>query len=338
MFRNFRLAAAVATAIPLIAGPLIAIPLIASPAAAQVAPPEAAGQPAPQEPSATEIFALEIERFRRLTVPVTIGGKGPFRFLIDTGAQATVLSRDLADQLELFDRDTATLVAVASTREVETTAIEQFTLGTREFTVRQAPILEAAHIGGADGILGLDSLQEQRVLFDFENSTLQVADADELGGNRGFDIVVRARSALGQLIIHRARIDGVDVAVIIDTGAQGSVGNLELQRQLRRMRAGGEQVLTDVNGVELTSDISLARSLEMGRANIQNLALAFTDSPIFASLGLMNEPAMVLGMSELKLFKRVAIDFATQQILFDLPRSATLAQRDMFTRREGRLR
>ena len=29
-----------------------------------------------------------------MTVPVTIHGLGPFRFLIDTGAQATVLSLD----------------------------------------------------------------------------------------------------------------------------------------------------------------------------------------------------------------------------------------------------
>lgn len=336
MFRSFHFAAAIAA--PLIVGPLVAGPLVTSPAAAQDAPAEAPALPAAKEPSAAELFALEIERYRRLTVPVTIGGKGPYRFMIDTGAQATVLSRDLADQLELFDRDTATLVAMASTREVETTAIDQFALGSREFAISRAPILEASHIGGADGILGLDSLQEQRVLFDFENSTLQVADADELGGNRGFDIVVRARNELGQLVIHRARIDGVDVAVIIDTGAQSTVGNLELQRQLRRMRAAGEQVLTDVNGVDLASDISLARSLDMGRAKISNLALAFTDSPIFANLDLLDEPAMVLGMSELKLFKRVAIDFATQRILFDLPRSASLAQRDMFSRQTGRLR
>ena len=36
-------------------------------------------------------------------------------------------------------------------------------------------------------------------------------------------------------------------------------------------------------------------------------------------IGLDDRPAMVLGMSELKLFKRVAIDFKQRKVLFDLP-------------------
>lgn len=291
------------------------------------------GEPATSAPaptatpiSLTEIIALETERYRRLTVPVTIGGEGPYRFMIDTGAQATVLSRDLADRLQIFDRNSATLVAMASTREVETIRVARVGLGSREFTIQTAPLLDSANIGGADGILGLDSLQHQRVLFDFENNTLAVADADELGGNRGFDIIVRARRQLGQLIIHRALIDGVRVAVIIDTGAQGSVGNPELHRRLRRARQQADTTMTDVNGVELTGQTRIARNLELGSAQISNFPIVFADSPTFTSLGLAGEPAMVLGMSELRLFRRVAIDFASQRVLFDMPSGAPLSE------------
>ena len=248
----------------------------------------------------TEVIALETERYRRLTVPVTIMGQGPYRFMIDTGAQATVLSRDLADQLQLFDRAPATLVAMASTRQVETTMVEQVALGSRVFTIQMAPLLDAVNIGGADGILGLDSLQNQRVLFDFENNLLSVADAETLGGNRGFDIVVRARRQLGQLIIHRARIDGVSVAVIIDTGAQGSVGNPVLAQRLRRARQQADTTMTDVHGVEITGQTRIAQRLELGRAEIGNFPIVFADSPTFINLGLGDEPAMVLGMAELR--------------------------------------
>jgi hypothetical protein len=86
---------------------------------------------------------------------------------------------------------------------VETASIEDVGLGSRSFYIRNAPVVEGVNIGGADGILGLDSLQDQRVLLDFVNEQIAIADAEDLGGNRGYEIVVKARRRLGQLIITR---------------------------------------------------------------------------------------------------------------------------------------
>ena len=282
-----------------------------------------AQDPAPVDPS-IEIIEIEGDGYDRMTVSVTIQGQGPFDFLIDTGAQATVLSRALADQLQLFDRDTATLVGMASSRQVETTPIDNFTLGSRSFYIRQAPLVEREHIGDADGILGLDSLQNQRVLLDFHNREISVADAEQLGGNRGYEIVVKARELLGQLIITTARLDGVQVNVIVDTGAQGSVGNMALFERLRRNRQSVDTEMTDVNGVTLGGVVRIGRELQLGRANVQNFPILFADSQPFHNLGLADKPALILGMSELRLFRRVAIDFKTRRVLFDLPSSALL--------------
>ncbi len=280
--------------------------------------------PPPIDPT-IDVIDIERERYQRMTVPVTIQGQGPFDFMIDTGAQATVLARDVADLLQLNDRSTATLIGMASSRLVETTPIDDFTLGSRSFYIRQAPVLERAHIGEADGILGLDSLQNQRVLLDFAKRTISVADAEELGGNRGYEIVVRARELRGQLIITSARLDGVQVAVIVDTGAQGSVGNLPLLNRLRRNRKLENSVMTDVNGITLGGVVRVARALELGRGSVQNFPILFADSQPFHTLGLADEPALILGMSELRLFRRVAIDFKTQRVLFDLPAEAMFA-------------
>lgn len=287
--------------------------------ASQVSP--APDMPAIEVPE-IELIDLERERYQRLTVPVTIGEEGPFRFMLDTGAQATVVSRALADRLELFERRPATLVGMASRRPVETISISDFGLGSRRFVVRTAPVVEGAHIGGADGILGLDSLQNQRVLLDFRNQRIAVADAEELGGNRGYDIVVRARSELGQLIITRAQLDNIRISVIVDTGAQASVGNIALLERLRRARSMGDSTLTDVNGETLGGTVRLAGELTVGGASVTNFPVLFADSPSFHALGLTDEPALILGMSELRLFRRVAIDFKTRRILFDLPPGA----------------
>ncbi|QZH76659.1 MAG: aspartyl protease family protein [Erythrobacter sp.] len=304
---------------------------------------EPATDPVPQAAPVAEVplyetIEMQAERYRRLTVPVTIMGEGPFRFMVDTGAQATVLSTALAEQLQLFDRESATLVGMASSRVVQTTMVPDFSLGTRSFVIRTAPIVEGAHIGGADGILGLDSLQDQRVLIDFEHGELTVADSDSSRGTGGYEIVVRARERLGQLIIHRARIDGVRTSVIIDTGATGSIGNPALQQRLSRRRTlMDDAVMTDVNGVQITGETRIVGRLEMGRMQLANIPVSFADSPTFRALNLADEPALILGMSELRMFRRVAIDFRTRRVLFDMPDGSLLGDGWNFNERATRL-
>ena len=285
-----------------------------------------------------ETLAMQIERYRRMTVPVTIMGQGPFNFMVDTGAQATVLSHALADQLQLLDRQQATLVGMASRRPVETTMVPEFILGERIITIRTAPLVEQAHIGGADGILGLDTLQNQRVLLDFEGGQMHISDSFGAGGTGSYDIIVRARERLGQLIIHRAQIDGVSVDVIVDTGAQSSIGNFALGERLRLRRQLNDAVMTDVNGVTISGITRIARRLELGSAQLNNIVVSFADSPTFHALNLQNRPALILGMSELRLFKRVAIDFRSRRVLFDLPGDVPTDQSWNFNERASRLR
>ncbi|MFB0613853.1 retropepsin-like aspartic protease [Aurantiacibacter poecillastricola] len=326
---------AMPAALALIAGPTAPADMdISQPAPATATPPRIESE---SEVTIIETIAMEIERYRRMTVPVTIKGEGPFRFMVDTGAQATVLSRDLADQLQLTDREGATLVGMASRRVVETTMVPEFELGERRLTIRTAPLVEAAHIGDADGILGLDTLQNQRVLLDFVGNEMQVTDSLGDGGRRSYDIVVRAQERLGQLIIHRASIDGVSVDVVVDTGAQGSIGNFELQRRLRNRRQLGDAHMTDVNGVQISGETRLARRLEIDAAQINNVVVSFADSPTFHALGLVDRPALILGMSELRLFRRVAIDFRSRRVLFDLPGDAPPGAPWHFNSRASRL-
>jgi predicted aspartyl protease len=284
--------------------------ILAAPAPAQEAVPSTVA-------TASEIVAGQTDRYERMTVPVMIEGEGPFRFMIDTGAQATVVTRGLRERLKFRSLGQATLVGMAATKQVELVQLDGLEFAARVFDAIHAPMLEEAHIG-ADGILGLDSLQDLRVLIDFRKQSIAVDDARALGGNRGYEIVVRARRKLGRLIITDALVDGVRTSVIIDTGAQGSMGNLALQRRLRSRR-GADVTTTDVTGSTITSPLGFARSVEIGSMRLSDLPIAYADAPAFAALGLSAKPAMVLGMGDLRAFDRVAIDFADRTVLFDLP-------------------
>jgi predicted aspartyl protease len=281
--------------------------------------PIAVSQDTAQQASEVDLLAVGTDRYARMTVPVRVREKGPFNFLIDTGAQNTVLSRALADKLLLVPSARARLIGIAGTEMVDTVQIDQLDLGRRSFYNLLAPLLEARHIG-ADGILGLDSLQGQRVLIDFRTNAMTIGDAASLGGNKGFEIVITARRRSGQLIMTNAVIDGVKVDVVIDTGAETSIGNLPLQRALSRRHSAETTVLHSVTGQSVQAQIGFATSLVIDKVSLNNVLIAYADSPAFAALLLAKKPALLLGMRDLRSFDRVAIDFATRKILFDAPR------------------
>jgi predicted aspartyl protease len=266
--------------------------------------------------SAAEVLALEEERYRRLTLPVMVEGTGPFAFMIDTGSQATAITQEIRAALGLAPAGTATLVGMASRRTVDLATVERIDFGSNSFTNFTAPVLERAHVG-ADGILGLDALQDFRVLIDFRQQTIAVEDATASKPAGRFEIVVRARRRLGQLLITDALVEGVRATVIIDTGAQASLGNTALLERLRARRM-SEVVTTDVNGVDLTGDLGFVRTLTIEGIALSNVPLTFADTPAFAALGLEGKPVLALGMQHLAMFDRVAIDFAQQRVLFDV--------------------
>ena len=296
-------------------------PLLAKLVPLLAAVPILTGQDGGQQASTVDIVAIGTDRHDRMTVPVRIGTSGPYNFLIDTGAQNTVLSKALAAQLSLVSTRKARLVGIAGTEIVDTVDIDEIGLGRRSYYSLLAPLLDQAHIG-ADGIVGLDTLQGQRVMLDFKRRLITIDDAKNLGGNRGFEIIVTARRRSGQLIMADAVIDGVATDVVIDTGAETSIGNPALQRAMARRRGQGTSMLTSVTGQQIEAQMGIGRKLVVGNMTISNLLIAYADAPAFGALDLDKRPALLLGMRDLRTFDRVAIDFATRKVLFDLPREA----------------
>lgn len=295
---------------------MIRIAALAAAAAATALAPSAAQAQTPPAPS-TEIVDLASDRHDRLTVAVQIGEAGPFRFLIDTAAERTVLSRGVAERLGLAPSGRVAILGIAGRLAVDTVEVDEVRIGRRSFYGIRAPLLETANLG-ADGIVGLDGLQGQRVLLDFGNEVMAVDGSRALGGDSGFEIVVRARRRGSQLIMTNAVVDGVRTAVVIDTGSQVSIANPALREKLARRRALMTTALVSATGQEIPADMVVVRETTLGRLRLGNLVLAFTDSPTFGWLGLGEKPAILLGMNELRAFKRVAIDFDSRTVLFDL--------------------
>ncbi|MDE2412773.1 MAG: aspartyl protease family protein [Sphingomonadales bacterium] len=293
--------------------------LVASLLPLAAAIPVITGQTGTQKSSDVDVVGLQKDLEGRMTVPVRIHDQGPFDFLVDTGAQNTVLSTSLAARLAMPTKSRATLVGVAGRQEVDAVAVEELNIGRQTYYGLFAPLLDGQNIG-ADGILGLDSLQGQRVLIDFDKKLMAIGDAKQLGGNRGFEIVVTARRRSGQLIVTNATINGIQTNVVIDTGAFDTIGNRALQAAIgKRGRKSDTAYVRSVTGQEILADVGQGKTLMMGGISINNMRIAYADAPAFDVLQLSDKPAILLGIRELRVFRRIAIDFATRKVMFDLP-------------------
>ncbi len=316
---------------------MIARSVLAATLLAAALPSAAEGPASPLPPSqataatglidpAAEVIALEQERYTRYTLPVMVEGTGPFAFMIDTGSQATAVTHEIRAVANLASAGTVTVVGMASRREVELANVGRIEFGTASFNNFSAPVLAREHVG-ADGIIGLDALQDFRVLIDFRKQTIALEDAGTKESRAGYEIIVRARERLGQLLITDALVEGVRATVIIDTGAQSSLGNLALRERIRAKRA-QEVVTTDVNGVDIIGELAFVRSLTIEGMSLSDVPLTFADTPAFDALGLSDQPVLAIGMQHLALFDRVAIDFSRRRILFDVPADVARALRN----------
>jgi len=259
-------------------------------------------------------------------VPVTINGGGPYHFVVDTGAERTVISRELADRLVLARAKPVTLLSVTGLDEVETAMIPELRLaaGRTRMADVTAPLLSENNLGAA-GMLGIDSLQAKRVVMDFRAMRMSISDAPRAAEVQSDEIVVTARRRLGQLIMVDADADGQKINVIIDTGSAVSIGNPKLREKLlRRGRLGAVTRIdiTSVTGGKAAADYMQVRNVRIGGVTLKDLPIAFADPQIFHRLGFENKPAMLLGMDTLQLFDRVSIDFANRNVRFVLKGSA----------------
>jgi predicted aspartyl protease len=287
--------------------------------------------------SSAEQFDLELgRRDTRMTVPVSIGGEGPFDFVIDTGAERTVISTGLAQRLRLQPGRDVTLHSMGGARMVPTVVIPSLALSSRRVTDIQAPALQEAFLG-AKGMLGVDSLQSQRVTFDFRNGTMSVVPSRAAPRTSSRDmIVVTARSRFGRLVLVDAKLDGQKVWVVIDTGSQVTVGNSVLREKLRKRGKLAPVIpveLISVTGDKVAADYTRADELVLDNMTMTDMPIAFADIPPFEKLDLEDKPALLLGMDALQAFSVVSVDFAQRKVRFRMPDAALRQERLEIARR-----
>ncbi|MGZ8363457.1 MAG: retroviral-like aspartic protease family protein [Caulobacteraceae bacterium] len=256
--------------------------------------------------------------YKRMTAPVMINRQGPFHFVVDTGANQSVMSVELAAALSLPPGPPIRLNGVAGMEVTQTVSASLLEIGegAADPNASFAVLPEAAI--GAQGILGVDRFRNRRITLDFRARRLVI----ESGYNRfiPFSVKVPAVKRSGQLMIVDASLAGIRLSAFLDSGAERTIGNpalLQLATLRRPSTRFYDAPIVSVTGATLPGQIALLPVLKLGGVTLTNLAVTFADLHIFRIWNL-TQPSLLIGVDLLSVFDAVTLDFKRSEVLFQM--------------------
>ena len=266
-----------------------------------------------------DVNARKVET--RLSVEVRVNGRGPYQFLVDSGADTSVVGLGIARQLKLPLGTPAILNGMTSRNLVDRVKVAQLTLGPSTIRNLELPALREQDLGG-DGMIGIDALVRQRLMMDFEKRVIKIEDALTPAKALPGEIVITGYRRRGQLILTQVRAAGLPLEAIIDTGTQITIGNVALRNKLIRGNRHKFTTIpvTGVTGKTLNVQLARIAELQLGSVTLSNVPIAFADVPPFALFGVADQPALLLGTDILETFRRVSLDFQARKVRFQLRR------------------
>lgn len=269
-------------------------------------------------------IAATTDAARYLSVSAHINGSGPYRFVVDTGADRTVLAADVAADLGLLHGERVMMEGVVRAVATETVAIDELSFGSITCRRLAVPILPRAMLQ-SDGYLGLDTLDGHRVTFDFKHHTLQVSKPRSRFSDfwvRNSEARIHTSGSSGHLRAVDCTVDGVAAAAFIDTGAEISAGNASLLAALTGRGRGHYQIstmpLTDITGGQIQGSVTMVDKIRLMDVEFASAPLVIADFKIFEVWGLTQRPALLIGMNFLRQFSKVSIDYGLKELRFDL--------------------
>lgn len=289
----------------------------------------------PPLPTAGEATRIEtaFDDARRMTVPVFLDRRGPFQFVVDTGANRTVIGTETAARCSLMGDGSTPVHGIVGSQPAPLVRVPRLRVGQVQSFNLSLPILPRASLG-ADGLLGIDVLKGRRIRLNFARNTFEVgpsgkgAAVNMLGGGGGTripdparGITVPAQYRSGQLVIFDADVDGVPVRAFLDSGAQITCGNQVLEKVLLQQRPNLAQRMTPTQLISATGQTSPATlaalpRLRLGGMALNNIRAAFAPLHIFGLWGLDDRPAILVGVDVLRHFEEVSLDFGRKEVTF----------------------
>ncbi len=260
------------------------------------------------------------DRVGRVVAPVSVNGEGPFRFIVDTGANRSVVSERLAARLGLAPDGDGLVHSVYGVASAPFADVRALSYGTLALPSGRMPVLGGSVLAGEHGLLGVDGMTGRRLMLDFRRGCIEIIPSQGAPrlGSRNWT-TARGQLRFGHLMVVRGRVAGLDVNVLIDTGSDTSLVNTALIRAIETRRGPRrgytERAATATETITLDRAVVL-QSMSIGELEAENVVAFVGDYHIFEVWGLLAEPTILLGMDVISVADAMAIDYGRATVHF----------------------
>jgi hypothetical protein len=263
------------------------------------------------------------DRIGRIWAPVYINEQGPFRLVLDSGANKSGINTHVAEVLGLPpDQSRPVLLrGVTGSAAVSTVRVDSLTVGDLAFGTSRLPIVTDA-LGGADGVLGTDGMSGRRIVIDFRNDRITIQRSHAERAAAGFRTIA-FQLIRGNLLAVDASVGGIRTTAIVDTGGQVTIANLALRQALDRRHVPPVSrpdsimgVTTDVQqgDTSRTPPLEIVPADQGGTVQIRYADVTFGNMDIFEHWHLTDQPTMLIGMDALGLLDTLIIDYRRHEL------------------------
>lgn len=268
-----------------------------------------------QAPEPRFVAPTHRDQMGRIWAPVFINGKGPFRLVLDTGANHSGVTAPVADMLgiPLNLSPPVRLRGVTGIVIVPAIRVDTFAVGDLMLGPETLPIITDA-LGGAQGVLATNEFRDERILIDFKHDRIDIRHSRNERTPANFVTIPWERSETGLLMFH-THVGGVRVQAIVDTGGQRTIGNLAMRDALVHRHVQGQSVqIFDVTDQSQAGELVPCPPIELGTLKIVDAHIAYGEIQVFEHWHLTQEPALLLGMDVIGLLDTFIIDYRRREL------------------------
>jgi Aspartyl protease len=170
-----------------------------------------------------DVVGFELDSDGGIIVPVFVDGQGPFRFLLDTGSTASLVTQSFAARIGAVAVAKAELSSAAGRAMRLIVQVLRVSVGSAASDCLLSSVLPDDAVGlrapKLDGILGQDFLSPHNYILDYRRRTLSwVVRADD---EKGTHLALVRRGT--QLVVELPQEKGRIVRLVPDTGSNGLV-------------------------------------------------------------------------------------------------------------------
>lgn len=275
--------------------------------------------PGPDAPVSTTGPAAN-DRRGRVVAPVNINGQGPYRFIVDTGANRSALSAALLSELGLEPDGEGEVHSVHGVVNAPLVPVNLVRYRDLDIPSQRMPVLGDVMLAGEQGLLGVDGMAGRRLYLDFERRCVEIGPSRGPYSNASGWSSVRGELRFGHLVVLRARVAGSRVNVLLDTGSDATMATYALRgalsERLRRYRHRTQTVAYTASEPVTLDHVVHISELRLGHLRISNVAAYVGDFYIFRLWGLDQEPTLLIGMDVLSQMGAIAIDYGNGAVHF----------------------